>query len=581
MNNDGIMPLEKLVVLFVDCQTTGPKPEQADIVEIGWARSDDYCEDCEVVRVDTRLLRLPPGRVLPSRVQKITGITDDELSVGFDPEEVWLQIQSTAKIIEGLDDLEKCPLVIHFAKFELPFLRQLHVNHGSCRDFPFLTLCTHEIARRLFPSLPRRSIRAMAGYFGYSLPRFRRCREHVEATARIWRAMVKVLGERYGVDTLKRLLQWLQDFGVITSAQTVYPMSVSTRSNLPDEPGVYRMLRSNGDVLYVGKASSLRQRVSGYFRKGSRHPEHILEMLSQARKLDVTVARSALEAAILESDEIKRFSPPYNKALCRNDRQVWFCSSDFVDFDAVPTRKCRIGPVVCRECILRLAAISQLVRTEDVFSADDGLLNASMGIPTEYAPDSGIIASGVALFCRRYRRPLRKCSPEHVLIEIGKQLWFQRQREKEMEDDEPEDFQLESVRVPAWTAESVCHHIESNLVRGAYEVRRARWFVLLCESSIYWEERRGELLQKFVAVFDSGQVLYLREMDVADIPVPPRYEKKYKERQSNFDLMTFDRMRVVTTEIRKALSEERMIRLRFDPHHFLDGKSLSRILKWI
>ncbi|UCD20302.1 MAG: GIY-YIG nuclease family protein [candidate division WOR-3 bacterium] len=575
------MPLEKLVVLFMDCQTTGPKPEQADIIEIGWARSDDYCEDGEMVRADTRLVRLPSGRMLPPRVQKITGITDDELSVGFDPGEVWLQIQSTAEIIKGLNGMEKCPLVIHFAKFELPFLQGLHVNHGLCRDFPFLTLCTHEIARRLFPSLPRRSIRAMAGYFGYSLPRFRRCRGHIEATAWIWRAMVKVLGERYGVDTLSRLLQWLQDFGIITSAQTVYPMSASTRSNLPDEPGVYRMLRSNGDVLYVGKASSLRQRVSSYFRKGSRHPEHILEMLSQARKLDVTVARSALQAAILESDEIKRSSPPYNRALCRNDRKVWFCSSDFLEFEAVPTRSCRIGPVVCRECVSRLATISQLVRMEDAYSADDELLNTSTGIPDEYLPEGRIIASGLALFCRRYRRILEKGSAEHGLIEIGKQLWLQRQREKEMANGEPEDFQLESVRVPAWTAESVCHHIESNLARGAYEVRRARWFVLLCESSLCWEERRGELSQKFLAVFDSGQVLYLREMDAVDIPVPPRYGKKYRERQSNFDLMTFDRMRVVTTEIRKAVAEERMIRLRFNRHHFLDEKSLSGILKWI
>jgi len=52
-------------------------------------------------------------------------------------------------------------------------------------------------------------------------------------------------------------------------------------------------------------------------------------------------------------------------------------------------------------------------------------------------------------------------------------------------------------------------------------------------------------------------------------------------RQRSFDLMNFDRMRVVTTEIKKVVSEKRRIALRFSPQNILDGKSLVKVYKWI
>ena len=81
------------------------------------------------------------------------------------------------------------------------------------------------------------------------------------------------------------------------------------------------MLRANGDILYIGKAASLRQRVNSYFQTCRRHAEHTLEMLSQAVGLEVTPTASALEAALLEYGEIKRVCPPYNKALQEGRRQ--------------------------------------------------------------------------------------------------------------------------------------------------------------------------------------------------------------------------------------------------------------------
>ena len=122
-------------------------------------------------------------------------------------------------------------------------------------------------------------------------------------------------------------------------------MNPEIRRLLPARPGIYRMLRANGDLLYIGKATSLKQRVNSYFRQKGAHAEHTLEMLSQAADLRVTRTGSALEAAVLESDEIKRHSPPYNMALQTGQRKLTFCSHDLKKCAATPDSNYCIGPL--------------------------------------------------------------------------------------------------------------------------------------------------------------------------------------------------------------------------------------------
>jgi hypothetical protein len=94
------------------------------------------------------------------------------------------------------------------------------------------------------------------------------------------------------------------------------------RLSLPDGPGVYRLLRSNGDILYIGKAASLHDRVNSHFRKQHGIHERTLEMLSQARAIAFEATATPLEAALLEADEIKRHRPPYNIAPYGSRRRI-------------------------------------------------------------------------------------------------------------------------------------------------------------------------------------------------------------------------------------------------------------------
>lgn len=91
---------------------------------------------------------------------------------------------------------------------------------------------------------------------------------------------------------------------------------------LPARPGVYRMQDSKGDVLYVGKARTLKNRVTSYTQVG-RLPKRLQRMVSQTRSMTIVTTRTEAEALLLEAQLIKRFRPPYN-VLLRDDKSFPF-----------------------------------------------------------------------------------------------------------------------------------------------------------------------------------------------------------------------------------------------------------------
>jgi excinuclease ABC subunit C len=91
---------------------------------------------------------------------------------------------------------------------------------------------------------------------------------------------------------------------------------------LPVRPGVYRMQDVRGDVLYVGKARTLRNRVTSYTQV-ARLPKRLQRMVSQTRSMTIVTTRTEAEALLLEAQLIKRFRPPYN-VLLRDDKSFPF-----------------------------------------------------------------------------------------------------------------------------------------------------------------------------------------------------------------------------------------------------------------
>jgi excinuclease ABC subunit C len=88
--------------------------------------------------------------------------------------------------------------------------------------------------------------------------------------------------------------------------------------SLPARPGVYRMLDAQGEILYVGKARSLRSRVASYFQPSNVQPK-VQALIAKTASMEVTIANSDTEALLLEYNLIKKHRPRYNVVL-RDDK---------------------------------------------------------------------------------------------------------------------------------------------------------------------------------------------------------------------------------------------------------------------
>ena len=91
---------------------------------------------------------------------------------------------------------------------------------------------------------------------------------------------------------------------------------------LPRRPGVYRMQDARGDVLYVGKARALKNRVTNYTQV-AKLPKRLQRMVAQTRSMTIVTTRTEAEALLLEAQLIKRFRPAYN-VLLRDDKSFPF-----------------------------------------------------------------------------------------------------------------------------------------------------------------------------------------------------------------------------------------------------------------
>jgi DNA polymerase III subunit epsilon len=122
----------------------GPRPAapRGHLLEIGWAR----VLGTTITHAQASLIALPDGEQIPSAVSRITGISEHVMLAAVDGQRVWRELSEQAARLTQ----QPAPTVIHFARFEQPFLRTLATG-----VFPLDVVCTRDIARRLLPNLPQ------------------------------------------------------------------------------------------------------------------------------------------------------------------------------------------------------------------------------------------------------------------------------------------------------------------------------------------------------------------------------------------------------------------------------------------
>src|SRR3989338_3712825 len=94
-------------------------------------------------------------------------------------------------------------------------------------------------------------------------------------------------------------------------------------NTLPAEPGVYKMKNAAGDIIYIGKATSLKARVTSYWNGA--HDRKTEKMVSEVAEIDYEVTGSVLEALFLEASLIKKFLPQYNIDLKDDKSWIYVC----------------------------------------------------------------------------------------------------------------------------------------------------------------------------------------------------------------------------------------------------------------
>ncbi len=530
------MSLQDLDVLVLDAQATGASPAHGNLLELGWAwaRANDSNVD---VDVRTQLIVQPEGATLPKIITRVTGIDAAALDRARPFDEVWAELSATCKAHLP------ARAVVHCARFELSFLQPMAPEGAR---LPFDTLCTLELARRLLPDLPRRGLRALAGYFGLGIEQLRRSEDHVRATAFVWHHLVSLLAE-LGIEDWADA-QALTHEDAPRRGRKVFPLAREKRLALPDQPGVYRMLRSNGDLLYVGKATSLRRRVNSYFQKQTRRDERMLELLSQVRDLDVTPTATPLEAALLETDTIKLLEPPYNLALLGEARAPCFASKDLQQTSRDPSPEFPVGPLPSHWRQRRQVGLARLLDGD----REQKAITQAFGWTPEALPED-VLEEGLAQFLERNPRV------GSSFLAAGLLRWNSQARKEKGDERDDDDT--------SWDAARVLRNLEDTLVFFALEVRRGRWLRRLANAAISFDDGVQRTL-----VFRGGRVRsrYDEEKLVEVRPAEP-----------TFDIATYDRMRVLTTELRRVVQEGRGVRIRFSGRPSLSASAVARMLPWV
>jgi len=547
MEND----LFQLPVTVLDCQTTGASPSKGFLLEMAWTilvSSEECSPD-----IHSFLVAQPAGEPLPGRITRMTGIKSVLPGEGIADCEL-------AKLL--LPALKYAVPVAHFAVFEQRWIDDLYSRYLPDEEIPRI-ICTREISRRLYPGLPRKGIRAVTGFMGHSMDEKKRAAGHVFATVHIWKRIVSDLRER-GIRNLSQLYDFIAEPLSHRSGSWDYPLPRETRLSIPDSPGVYRLLSQSEEVLYVGKASSLRKRVNSYFTK-RRADEKTLELVSQVHDIFTSVCETPLEAALLEFSTIRRFDPPYNVALRKRDYGTFFLSNDMSSCSSELGNGFIWGPVPEHSPALLLNEILEKINQGGCISED------RLGL--DYLPlERGALESGFSIF----RDEFDGDSPVSLssLLSAGLAAWLSRNDEKCSESGEKEGDREPVVSVDD---EGVRNHLEWLVAAGARALRRGSWFRLLGWSSLLWKPLLSNMIRS--VVLREGKILSSAWFpgNAALSPEPVCSIKK----QLHIDSELYDLLRVLDSEVRRITTDGSLIGILLPGGKHLDREKLKRLYRFI
>ena len=290
------LPLENASFSVVDVETTGLSANRNRIIEIALVKIEN-------LKITDKLNYLiNPQTYIPPFITSLTGISNDDV----------IDAPTFSEIVdEVIAFTENTILTAHNFAFDSSFLNsefmisgREFINDHSC--------CTLKLARNIYPDLKSKSLSSVSEHLDLNNKNAHRALGDAEITAKVLLKMIKELQKKDNISTVAELLSYQKG---ISESQllNVKKELQEDFSSLPNTPGIYYFTNKKDEIIYVGKAKSIRDRVKTYFSPSA--PRKAQQIVKQAARLKHIITNSELTALLTEAETIKILEPKHNSQL--------------------------------------------------------------------------------------------------------------------------------------------------------------------------------------------------------------------------------------------------------------------------
>jgi DNA polymerase-3 subunit epsilon len=314
---------------IIDTETSGTTTHRGRITEIAIINHDGQ------KIIDTYSTLINPESPIPREITRLTGITNEMVREAP-------KFYEVAKTI--VERTSHCTLVAHNAQFDYNFLRREFELLGY--NFQVPTLCTVKTSRLLMPGLRSYSLGNLCRHLNITNHAQHRAAGDAMATVALLEHLIGIdpkLGK--GIDIKAQLSHYLHP--------ALHPESLF---ELPEATGVYYLHDDENRTIYVGKSKNIRQRIYQHLR--APRSNKALRMQQQTARIDFQLTGSEIMALLLESEEIKRLQPVYNRA----QKRALFQFGIFDQTDLFGYRTLRVSKITSEQ--VPLAAFTGRIEAE-------------------------------------------------------------------------------------------------------------------------------------------------------------------------------------------------------------------------
>ncbi len=272
----------------IDLETTGGNPNSERIIEIGIVLHDGSQKIGEYTTL------INPEKEISAFISTFTGITNS-------------MVKNAPKFVEVADTilelLEGKIIVAHNARFDYNFIK----SEFRRINIPFTkkNICTVQLSRKIFPEHKSHSLGNICRDLGIIVDNRHRAFGDAAATALLLEKLIEH-------DTKNLIKEYLEDdINKIHLPQKLNPKVIET---LPEEVGVFYLHDENGHVIYLDRTKNIREYIFTFFSKKPIE-KHKQQLYADTYDISFELTGNELIASLLETTEIKKLAPKYNRPI--------------------------------------------------------------------------------------------------------------------------------------------------------------------------------------------------------------------------------------------------------------------------